>query len=96
MITRRRCLLAVARVLNVESQTYRLMLLEGMERDAALLALPRTAKGRHARIRAALERYSAGNEQGALEALAKGQPRLKPFAERPVEESFLVALLAAL
>jgi HEAT repeat protein len=91
MITRRRCLLAAARILEVEREAYRLMLLEGIARDEALIQLSqRTAKP--AVARAALARYSAGDEAGALEELAKIDPAVAVLAETPVEESFLVAL----
>ena len=35
IITRRRCLLGLARLLGVESEVYRLLLLDGMSRDSA-------------------------------------------------------------
>lgn len=94
-ITRRRCLLGLARALGVESASYRLLLLEGMARDSALLealdSLPKTSN----RLREALALYSKGDEHAALVRLAesKAVPMLTPFIEYPIEEAFLVAAL---
>jgi MFS family permease len=93
IITRRRCLLGVARVLGVESDTYRLMLLEGMARDHAIMAMLKPHLKGSKRLRDALALYSSGNEIEALKQLApnKRYPEFTAFAERPVEELFLVA-----
>ncbi|HRK23089.1 MAG TPA: hypothetical protein PLX06_14825, partial [Fimbriimonadaceae bacterium] len=93
MITRRRCLLGVARLLGVENEAYRMFLLEGMSRDSALMELMRPMIKRSKRVRAALERYSAGDEPGALEALKSvgGDAIFAVLAEHPVDELFLVA-----
>lgn len=93
MITRRRCLLGVARLLGVENEAYRIFLLEGMSRDSALMELMRPVVRKSKRVAAALERYSAGDEVGALKALAtsSSDPLFKVFAYQPVEELFLVA-----
>jgi hypothetical protein len=72
MITRRRCLLGVARLLGVEREAYCLMLLEGMERDNALLQMLNPAMRRSPRLRSALSRYSSGDEAGAFDALIRG------------------------
>lgn len=69
MITRRRCLLGVARLLGVEGETYRLMLKEGMERDSALLQLLGPAMKRQKKLNGALSRFSSGDEAGAVDAL---------------------------
>ena len=92
MITRRRCLLGVARLMGVENQAYRLFLIEGMSRDAALMELLRPAIRRSKRVRAALERYSAGDEIGALQAVSSShdEPVLQVLAENAVDELFLV------
>jgi len=97
MITRRRCLLGVARLLGVEQATYRLFLRKGMERDSALFALLTPLSRRRPRVRAALDRYSSGDEPGALEALARsrGRSELQALAATPVEEAFLVAAVVA-
>ncbi len=97
MITRRRCLLGVARVLGVEAGAYRLMLREGMERDATVMELLKNLGRRAPRVQVALERYAAGDEAGALSRLARAtqDPVLAVLAERPVEELFLVAAPAA-
>jgi hypothetical protein len=93
VITRRRCLLGVARLLGVEHEAYRLFLIEGMSRDSALMELlaPLTRKSK--RIRSVFERYSSGDEAGALEALksARGERAFALLARYPVEEVFLVA-----
>lgn len=93
IITRRRCLLGVARLLGVEAETYRLMLLEGMSRDSALLEAMRPLTRRNAGLAKALERFSTGDEAEALRLLidASRDPLLKAMAEPPVSEAFLVA-----
>jgi MFS family permease len=92
MITRRRCLLGIARLLGVERESYRLMLLEGMERDNALLQTLNPAMRRSPRLRSALSRHSSGDESGAVLALIrfwKAGP--SELVEGPVvEELFLV------
>lgn len=93
IITRRRCLLGVARLLGVEADVYRLLLLDGMARDTALIEKLRKATKRRPRVRAALERYSIGDERGALEALMRvgEQPALAALVDKPVAELFLIA-----
>ena len=93
MITRRRCLLGVARLLDVEDEAYRLLMSEGMSRDSALLEILRPLTRTNKRVRAALERFSAGDERGALDALkgARPEPAFAVFAGHPVDELFLVA-----
>lgn len=97
MTTRRRCLLGAARLLGVEREAYRLMLLDGMARDSALLEALRRAVKSVPAMKAALERYSAGDEPKALAVLAEtsGNAALHALAATPVEEAFLVACLAA-
>ncbi len=96
MITRRRCLLGVASLLGIEQEAYRLLLREGMDRDAALMEMLRPLVKKNPRARAALERYAGGNEESAISALyrATGYDWLKSLAEEPVEELFLVAACA--
>ena len=97
VITRRRCLLGVARILGVESEAYRLMLSEGMVRDAMIQQMLRTLLKKQPRVRAALERFSVGDEAGALHALnsALKSTVLAILEEHPVEELFLVAICRA-
>jgi MFS family permease len=91
IITRRRCLLGVARMFGVEAQAYRLMRMEGMSRDGALIETMAAAMRRDRRLEVALDRYSAGDEPGALKLIAEAHPELADLAARPVEELFLVA-----
>lgn len=97
MITRRRCLLGVARLLGVEAGTYRLLLREGMERDATIMELLKTLGRKQPRVQVALERYAGGDEPGALNRLARAlqDPVLAQLAAKPVDELFLVAAVAA-
>lgn len=90
--TRRRCLLGVARLLGVENEVYRLLLMEGMSRDAAIFELWGPLIKRSRRLHVALHRYAAGAEVEAIELAAAtlGSPLLKPLAEQPVDELFLV------
>ncbi len=92
IITRRRCLLGLARLLGVERPAYRLLLLDGMSRDAALLDLRATLSRRNKRMTVALDRYSDGDEPEALSIAATTfkQPVLQWMARKPVEDLFLV------
>ncbi len=93
MITRRRCLLGVARLLGVEHEAYRLLMTEGMARDTALMEMMRPLTKKSKRIRAALERYSAGDERGGLEMLKSARPsrEMEMLAAGEAQELFLVA-----
>lgn len=93
VITRRRCLLGVARLLGVENEAYRLFMTEGMNRDAALLEAFGPLAKKNKRIKQALDKYSAGDEAGALDVLKSSRPEraFAVLAGHPVEELFLVA-----
>lgn len=97
VITRRRCLLGVARLLGIEKEAYRLMLLEGMARDTALQQMLRGKMRRQPRIRAALDKFGSGDETAALHALnsAVKEQVLAEFEQHPVPELFLVAACVA-
>lgn len=95
MITRRRCLLGVARVLGVESDVYRLLLLEGMARDAALLQLLDSELKRDPELTHALDLHTRDQDLAALQALEPRGPAFVALAAQPVTESFLVAVCAA-
>lgn len=90
---RHRCLLGVARLLNVERQVYRLMLVEGFQRDAALLTLLQSATKSNKRVRLALDQFGSGDEARALQILRKvlATEAMQALAEAQVEESFLIA-----
>lgn len=93
MITRRRCLLGIARILGVESSAYRLMLREGVERDTRLQKLLRSTSRRYPRLRDALTAYSSGDEPGALRVLGEVWPN-PLFDGVSAEEAFLVGVPA--
>ena len=94
VITRRRALLGVARLVDVQSEVYRLMLLGEMARDTALLELARGSGRRDPALRMALNLYGSGDEAEALRQLADSNPHpaLQSFADHPVDELFLVAV----
>ena len=94
MITRRRCLLGVAKLLGVEAAAYRLLLLDGMSRDTTLMAMVRPLSRKSKRIAVAFEKYSAGDEAGAISAVAHAikQPILHFMARQPVDELFLIVV----
>lgn len=94
---RRRCLMGLARLLGVERDFYRMLSVEGMGLDEAMLKRARQSRLSVAKMRAALERYSSGDEPEALHLLAQmvDQPALKMMAEQPVEEAFLAGFLFA-
>lgn len=93
--SRRRCLLGAAALFDVEEDAYRLMMLDGFERDDQLMQLVRNVYRKSRRLREAFDLYAAGDEPGALRRLAGSRqaPMLATFADHPVEESFLVATL---
>ncbi len=90
---RHRCLLGAARLLKVEPAVYRLMLVDGFQRDAELLTLLQPVIKNHKRIRSALDHFGSGDEPRALQILLKVMPTesMKALAETSVEESFLIA-----
>jgi HEAT repeat protein/MFS family permease len=94
IITRRRALLGAARLLGVQGEVYRLMLLGEMAQDTALLELARGSGRRDPVLRAALNDYGSGDEAGALKRLAETNrdPAFNVFAVQPVEELFFVAI----
>ncbi|HZH98268.1 MAG TPA: HEAT repeat domain-containing protein, partial [Fimbriimonadaceae bacterium] len=96
IITRRRCLLGVARMLGVEQRAYKLLLSEGMARDALVLAITKPLLKGNKRLRDAVQLYSAGDEAAALAQLASGKqrPEINIMAQHPVQELFLVAVAA--
>ncbi len=93
VITRRRVLLGIARLLGVERRVYPLFMSEGLARDTAVLDLMAAPMKRNQKLRLAVERYSSDNEALALEILSKASrdPILTTMAMQPVEEAFLVA-----
>jgi HEAT repeat protein len=97
VITRRRCLLGVARLLGVEREAYKLLLLDGMPRDRALMDMLRDSLKGDKRLRDALQMFASGDEAGALAHLAQGRrhSNLAALADTPVEELFLVAACKA-
>jgi HEAT repeat protein len=94
---RRRCLLGAARLLGVEKEVYRLMLLDGFARDAALLNLLQPVIRSQKRIRSALDSFGSSNEDRALEIMAKTRTHeaMPTLAQHGVEESFLIAACLA-
>lgn len=90
---RRRCLMGVARLLGVEPGFYSLIGLDDMGRSAALMRVGRDTP----EVKPAIERYSTGDEAGALRQLSEimDDPALRLLAETPAEEAFLAAALAA-
>jgi HEAT repeat protein len=96
VVSRRQALLGAAQLLRAEGTAYRLMLLEGMERDNAISELLRPLVKRSRRAAVALNLYSSGDEPGALKALSSAVPGLSALTEFPVEEGFLVAVAASI
>jgi hypothetical protein len=92
MITRRRCLLGVARILGAEHTAYRLMLLDGMAQSQTILELLKNRIRRDARVQEALQAHSRGDELRGVAILAEVEPQLAPLASLYVEEAFLVAV----
>jgi len=93
MITRRRCLLGVARLLGVERESYRLFLQEGLARDSLLLNELGTAAKTDPGLKRALAAYSSGDEARAIQQLAKSRPDFESLTTPIVDEAFIVAAL---
>lgn len=93
VITRRRCLLGVSRILGIESDVYRLFMIEGMARDQYLMVRLSTSLKSCKVLQAALSQYSSGRETEAIQLLCSSPnySDLKVFADHPVEDLFLVA-----
>ncbi len=91
-LARRRCLLGIARLLDVEREVYKLFLQTGMARDAALLEVIRPVSKKSRKVKAALERYAGGDEKGGLLMLgqAANDPVVREVAEIGLTDSFLV------
>jgi len=88
--TRRRCILGIARLFGVENQTYKTLMIEGMERDKALIAMLNISGKLSKVATAALNAHTTGEEQRAISLLhlGKGTSNLAKFE---VEELFVVA-----
>lgn len=97
VIPRRRALLGLARMLGVETDTYRLMLISGLGRDQAIVEIMRPAIKKRPRLRLALDQFSSGLETQAIITTAKivKSPTFEAIANSPVEELFLVVAPAA-
>ncbi|MBL8086775.1 MAG: MFS transporter [Chthonomonas sp.] len=96
VITRRRCLMGISHVFGVEGPLYRLLLLDGMARDAALLEMLGPLAKSDRALRAALGHYNHGEEHAALVALTRSKtgPSLLSLVNPPIDEMFLVGALA--
>jgi HEAT repeat protein len=85
-VARRRCLLAVAKLLGCEERLYRLFVADAVTLDTELLDWA----GSDASKRRALSLYHEGQDAKALERLARADRRLAPLAEHPQPELFLL------
>jgi HEAT repeat protein len=94
-ISRRRSLLGAAALLGIENECHRLMMMDGIARDNALMRLLRTSYRQDRTLRAAVDTYGAGNEPEALRMLSEAShdEALSLFAQHPAEEAFLVAVV---
>ncbi len=90
-VGRRRALLAAAKLLHVEEDLYRLLMLDAVRRDQFLIDLTKTnpVKG----FRRALSLYHAGEHVESVQHLANrsGDSRLQPLVQNPPKEGFLLA-----
>lgn len=94
--TRRRCLLAVARLFQVENTLYKLFALQGLSRDQELILMLKPAYQKSKRLREAVQTYSLGLEEEALNCLVSTRvaKELSGLAGHKTPELFLVAALA--
>ncbi len=93
--SRRRCLLGLACLFNVEPGLYKLFNLEGLSRDQELMSVLKSGLTKSRKLREALQAFSLGQEQKAVRLLtyASGAPNLEEFTEFDIPELFLVASL---
>lgn len=87
-LPRKRAVLGLGRLYDVETRLYRLMVLTGMELDEELLGALKTH-------REASALFSAGDEAGAIRALAAepdAHELIRRLAEQPTRESFLLSV----
>ena len=87
-VARRRSVLAVARLLDCEERLYKLLIADPVTCDTELLAWAGADPSR----RRALTLYHSGEDEKALDRLARSDPRLRPLAEKPQADLFLVAV----
>lgn len=87
-MTRRRCLLAVAKLYRCEERLYRLMVDDAVTRDSALLAW---AKQRPNRMKA-LSAYHAGDEAAAFGLLGAEDPQFVLVAQSAIPYGFLLVV----
>ena len=90
VITRRRCLLGVASLYNVESPTYKALMTQGMVRDKLLISMLTIGGKTSKAVAKALEAHSAENEAAAVRALNLGKDA-EPLTQVDVEEMFVLA-----
>ena len=90
MITRRRCLLGVARLFGVEQAVYKILMTSGMFRDASLVQILKVHGKSSRSAQIALGAMASGDEAGAIQALSLGSDA-EPLKLHPVPESFIVA-----
>jgi HEAT repeat protein/MFS-type transporter involved in bile tolerance (Atg22 family) len=90
MITRRRCLLGVARIYGVENEAYKMLMSSGMERDKMLINLLSVGSKQSKHATNALLAHSEGDEVGALTELRMGKDA-DILSAYPVPELFLLA-----
>ncbi|MFZ4507826.1 MAG: MFS transporter [Fimbriimonas sp.] len=92
IITRRRCLLGVARLHQVERATYLLLLGDEATRDQAVIGLA-TGIRQGKSIRKMIERYASGDEEAALQELAREKdPVFASLCRFAVPESLFLAV----
>ena len=95
-MARRRSLLGVAGIFGVEFEFYRLILLDGMNLERAILEKLGSRLEKSGKLKEAVTLYFAGNEDEALGLLESytrtKKSELKICANNPVEELFLLAL----
>lgn len=91
---RRRCLLGAARLLQVEDELYRYLLLDPVALDRELMR--RAASGPPA-MEEALRAYHRGDEQAAVRILVEStsNDEMRLLAEVPIPEAYLLAVCLA-
>ena len=90
VITRRRCILGIARIYGVESATYKALMTTGMERDKLIIAMLTVGGKTSKAVVKALEAHSAEDEYAAVRSLHLGKDA-EGLSLYQVEELFVLA-----
>ncbi len=93
-VSRRRCILGIAKLLKCESIFYSFLLLEGMDKDSTILDLFGNKIKTSKRLKQSLDAYYDGNETEALDLVSQyaKDEIISNLADNPIEDTYLLAI----